>query len=445
MRRTFSFAPRLPLSLVLTAFCATFCIEAAHPAYAQSDQEHASIAQVVRLESGSGCGTGVMLQEGYVLTAHHVVAQPCVSGECVGLSIHRAPRVGSPATELVEGTPKMLRSSPAFDLALLQVDSAAQGEPQLPTIPMAPGATLFSYSFPGCGALTLTSGAAEDTRSPLVKTSLLGSFGSSGAPVFDEQGALVGMADQAAEVVGAIRARVSGTPFSLRVVTMEAIAAILSAAPELQCTVEAEQLVAHYQHQVQQHGGVRRALMGLEFLKTARTLLPCAGHEGFPRAALAHVLQRGSSLDYLLAAPFEDSRTMRAFESLVLSYNLEEGGPYLAPLQRIHPQRVSAALARSGRPQAHLEHLEQLLSSAASSRYPGLEMFGWVATLLLLALGVAWGASAGAVFATTQGGLLRRLGVTLFAQLVLWPVSLLFLGVARRRPTRRKRTSSPRA
>lgn len=159
----------------------------------QPEQVAAWSQSVVRLTIGGASCSGVIVDDqGTVATAYH-----CVAGS-------RRPRV-----EVRDGPPlpsRVIATSPRDDLALLRVEGLAGRAPRpLRTQPVAPGMPVlaighpFGGAPPGSGAFagtlswSVAQGIVSAVGERLIQTDAALNPGTSGGPVLDEQGAVVGI------------------------------------------------------------------------------------------------------------------------------------------------------------------------------------------------------------------------------------------------------------
>lgn len=149
---------------------------------------------VVRLTSGGASCTGVLIDEqGTVATAYHCVAAL------------RRPRVEP--RQGVEVSARVIATSPRDDLALLRAPDLAGKVPPRPlrTAPLAPGLAVLAIGHPFGGAPTqggayagtlswsVSQGIVSAVGERLVQTDAALNPGTSGGPVLDEAGAVVGI------------------------------------------------------------------------------------------------------------------------------------------------------------------------------------------------------------------------------------------------------------
>lgn len=147
---------------------------------------------VVRVMVGNGHGSGVHIGNGYVLTAEHVVARSLKAPKDKPLPVAIRADDGS------EVTGQVLWASAQYDVALVKVHSAA-GAADLACRPLVIGETVMAYGNP----LTLqwarswgrvSTDEQEVGRWPravAMDTAVMP--GSSGGPIFDEAGNVVGL------------------------------------------------------------------------------------------------------------------------------------------------------------------------------------------------------------------------------------------------------------
>jgi S1-C subfamily serine protease len=164
-----------------------------------------------------GGGSGVIIaHDGSVLTSAHLLLR-ADGRRHDAFVIGRPERPGQPPVLICAGRPDRSKLQPEVDLALVKCDADLDGRPRLataaerPWIPApisrdaapSPGAPLWIIGYPdvGGGAITVVQGAvtgytglAGTVGEDLIKTDAAISFGNSGGPVLDANGAVIGIA-----------------------------------------------------------------------------------------------------------------------------------------------------------------------------------------------------------------------------------------------------------
>jgi S1-C subfamily serine protease len=151
-------------------------------------QDDAAVKVIVKGKNGSGHGSGVVLKDGYVLTAAHVVADK--DGE------RKVTVNGVDAT--------ILWASDPYDVALLQVSSGIglRGSREIGCRDLSVGERLWTSGYPmdlpgpvtSSGLVSSRTGKLKDNQwREFVTTDMVMTGGISGAGVLDTSGQVVGI------------------------------------------------------------------------------------------------------------------------------------------------------------------------------------------------------------------------------------------------------------
>ncbi len=169
---------------------------------------HYTARVVVSCPSGElQTGSGVLIApEGYVATAFHVVQQLVMGDGCTAeVGIGR--RIDEPVAVTYEA--QIITYDPVLDIALLRIVADRAGRPpntpfpyaEMAPVPPAVGETVHVLGFPAIseGLLAYDSdtiisvGDCDSAETCWMLTEAFASWGSSGGPVFDSKGRLIGM------------------------------------------------------------------------------------------------------------------------------------------------------------------------------------------------------------------------------------------------------------
>lgn len=206
------------ISLLLTTWLLTACASVTPTASLAPQLAHTTARIVVTCPGQEGhAGSGVVVApEGYVLTAYHVVQEAFTQASCtVQVGIGR--RVNEPVRLTYRARP--VAHDSAMDLALLLIVSDLIGRAPDTTFPyaaLAPsppevGEVVHVLGFPSLseGILAydsdtiISEGSCQSADTCWLLTEAFASWGSSGGPVFDDRGRLVGITvGQRSMVVG---------------------------------------------------------------------------------------------------------------------------------------------------------------------------------------------------------------------------------------------------
>lgn len=137
-----------------------------------------TVTQAYLVETQYGSGSGVCIEDGYILTAHHVVFGHNMVTVTVGGVVYDVQRY-----ETLDGR----------DAAILKVDTPALPVPIRQT-PIIVGDIVFIVGYPyGNGPFITTGIVSGDYGNGLVLLDAGAQAGNSGGPVFDTNGELIGI------------------------------------------------------------------------------------------------------------------------------------------------------------------------------------------------------------------------------------------------------------
>ncbi|MBX7144077.1 MAG: serine protease [Oligoflexia bacterium] len=387
---------------------------------------------MVLLRSGvnGGCATAAIVSPGLLLTNAHVTDLVCPYNNCSKLEVLRAGSLGAAAREPLDlGKIEVASSLHALDIATLRYErkEALAAETLNFALPVN-GEKIKALGFPRCGPLTESLGAINSLSNLHIHTDARSAHGSSGSLVLNANSEIVGLLDQSDSLLDALQSLVTGKSFPARGVRGDVLSKLISLpTPKLALEAQAELLMDYHHSQVSTRAGNGRVWPALTFISMV---------DGFRLDAIAvapaeeaqALLAVGEFPATLPPDPQQQSRLANLVELVTIAHNLEYKGAFESLLTPLQMEGWQAALTASGRSNAQIESLVELVKPALEMKLQGLirVLTRWAALAIcgvLLALGL-WCLSLGYAWAWFNGSLLRRLvATTLFA--ALWPVSLL--------------------
>ncbi len=404
---------------------------------------HSKSALLLLSETGA-CATGFLIDDGKIITNYHVAGVVCPFGKCRGLRIQKSTRLGSPPVEELRYEKATLtRRATALDIAMIEVTPAlrfAQPAP-LKTAPLpAPGTTLHATGYPACKVLQRSTGQLTGADPMHALTSIPGAFGSSGSPVFLDDGSLVGVVAQASSLSDALSYYLLKNSFPLRIIRADVISDMLSKNEADLFRSEVSILNAYYREAVMPNESYLRMMPGYQFLAAAgglrsQVLLSPSLTQYAPQFLWFDEFL--DSLPQIPKAGEKDLSTFYAVERLLTGVNIELNGPHQSLFRLVKPDELQAALSAAGRPEAHVEEIVDMVRHAQNRNFRGvqIQLILYCAALVsvLTILAALWGASTLYVFRAGSGGLIVRAFKAACVAVLLWPVSFVVYLLARRR------------
>lgn len=394
---------------------------------------------LLKSQDGSACGSGFLLPGGFVITASHLARSLCPSSHCTG-EVWRSQAIREAATTRLEVTTELVEDLPGLDVSLLKV--APPPSPPVLGIAKSPlrmGDSVSVAGFPNCRTLEVVAGKVTQLDDLWMITNAPAAPGNSGSAVLNGEGAITGMVDEAASAISATLNSVLGSRFSTRDVRIDAILPLLisrGTPPEESILREASLINRYHDTTLVAFQSTARPITSLRFF----ALVDGLRHRALTVAPSSHAfMQRLVALNGYPSRPKEVAATYLPLDETVLRFQLEQRGPYRAPLHPLNRQQLVQELSGTG--------LEETAQRFFRSNYLGYDLmsFALIAGLILLALPLAllWAFSLGFVYAQATGGVLKRLWITLIVALGLWPLSLLAFRTRERRLAKRRAKRSP--
>jgi hypothetical protein len=326
---------------------------------------------VVLLRGDSTCGSGFVYNN-RIITNAHLVSSLCPLGDCSGLKVSEI--------ECSKWSVDSIKRS--LDLGALTC-SEPISKPGL-TLGSSKTSSVTIVGFPRCGAQKTSTGEViQESRLHLTLTAK-GDFGSSGSPILDSDGNLIGIIDQAASAKSLLRSKILlQSEFPMRGVRAENLRYLKG--PYLEEISHV--LLDYYRQTVRNFSGIDRLLLSFDFL---------ARIEGFN----IDVVESGEAP--LLIGYLEQIPHATRYSSLILAASLEGRGPYFKPFKPLTDETKSKIISRN-------EHFQELYAGLEKNPYAGLELTIIKYALILLLIALTIGIVLGIVGTTAVGYIRRRI------------------------------------
>ncbi|GEM_PF-3803691 len=312
---------------------------------------------VVLLRGNSTCGTGFVFND-RVITNAHLVSSLCPLTDCSDLKVEGI----SCAKWSVAGIKRSL------DLGAL----ACSDPIDKPGLSLSSGysSKVSIVGFPKCGEQKISSGEIiQESRLHLTLTAK-GNYGSSGSPILDSEGKLVGIVDQAASAKTLLQSKMFfQSEFPMRGVSAKNLKYLEGSELDQISHV----LLDYYRNIGRTLSGIDRLLFSFDFL---------ARIEGFNIDVVA------SGESPLLFGYLEQIPLNTKYPPLVFAATLEGRGPYFKPFKPLEGNIESEIL--SGNP-----NFQELYSGLKTNPYSGLELtmikYAFILLVAVLLIGLVIG------------------------------------------------------
>lgn len=326
-------------------------------------------SSVVLLRSDSTCGSGFVYNN-RVITNAHLVSSLCPLGDCSGLRVS--------GIECSRWSVDSIKRS--LDLGALSCSEPIVN----PGLALGTGktSTVTIVGFPRCGEQKTSTGEViQESRLHLTLTAK-GDYGSSGSPILDSDGNLIGIIDQAASAKSLLQSKILlQSDFPMRGVRAENLRYLNG--PNL---VEISQvLLDYYRQTIRNFSGIDRLLLSFDFL---------ARIEGFN----IDVVESGEApllIGYLEQIPYANR-----YSSLILAASLEGRGPYFKPFKPLTNETKSKIISSN-------KDFKELYDGLGRNPYAGLELtmikYALILILIVLVIGIALG-----IIGTSAVGYIKR-------------------------------------
>jgi hypothetical protein len=387
---------------------------------------------VLRSATKNYCASGVLFENGKILTANHAARELCARGKCHDLVVGVTEKIGADPTEHTGVLYSVDVAFDALDLALL-TPPEGEGERGKLTIDEIPARgedrSIITASYPGCSLLQLEPATIEHEDSLTMKTGTKGSAGSSGGAVLSSNGILLGVITRGNSELETSWGKLFGEKFKLGAVRLNP--------REIDKPLSDEALTAQISRLIEYHHTVvltaptssERKWASLKFIGSVKGLLSqMSTMVTFDTDRIRSLLfldrYPGDLLNYVLSQPIPEKidSLQRQFEVLTLLAATESKG--LRADFRTHVN-VSDALTLSDR--AGRADLKDVLLKLEKSKYPGTEMM-WLSSGLWLLLPCIpllffYGWTLGYVWAKEPKG--RKFLFSIIVALAAWPLSFI--------------------
>jgi len=438
------FLTRLKLSGLLTALLLVF----AGAAHSQMDTENMYAKSILLLLSETGaCATGFLIDDGKIITNYHVASVVCPFGKCKGLRIQKSSRLGHPPVEELRYEKAVLaKSASALDIALIEVTPTlrfAQPSPlRISELPPA-GSNVTVAGYPACQVLQKSSGQITSSDPMHALTSVKGAFGSSGSPVFRDDGSLAGVVAQASSLSDALSYYLLKNSFPLRIIRADILNDLLSKNDAELFKREVSILNEYYNEAVMPKQSYKRMMPSYQFLASAQGL---RSHVLVSPSLNTYAPQFLWFDDYIDALPQipksgeKDPSTFLAIERLLTGVNIELNGPQQSLFRMVKADELQAALSNAGRPDAHVKEILDMVKNVQDKKFWGVQiqliLYSVLVALALMVLAALWGASVIYVLVKSSGGFFLRAFKAACIAVLFWPVSFLVFLAGRRKNNR---------
>lgn len=321
----------------------------------------------------SACGTGLLLEQKYLISNAHLVENLCPQNDCSNLSAWISAGFELPANSKVAVEKFTLRLKlRALDLAVIEIS------PELPSgsyfrfnrrawQDMKLDMPAEMYGFPGCRQLIQSRGLLQQVQALHLFSTLEGRHGSSGSPISLADGSLLGIADEADSFLAALFSKLFRTNFALRGIQASHLAYLLEHIGENKKLLlyESELLLAHYQTRISPLSGLLRLLKGVEFQFYVRELLAdyqyLQGDANFSSLLGVHP-EKTLSID----GHFPDEPEISLILSLILLANIEQHG--ISDFETLHKLVFNSPFLRE-------QNKRQILQALLAESPAGMNRF----------------------------------------------------------------------
>jgi V8-like Glu-specific endopeptidase len=419
-----------------------------------------SSPHTVRLTSTASrtCGSGILLNSSRILTTAHVARSLCTSTRCVQLQIRGSLNKRMVEREFTQAIVE--RYSGALDLAVLNlaepfVDNNI-AEVRLATSMPALGTDILVRGYPECGDEVTTSGKIVTQGKLQSISSAQGKPGSSGSGVFNEEGELLGVVDQAAHLSGVFAYHLFGSSFNLTFVNSPVVSSILAGDAFDSLIQEAKVLNSFFQEEVVSTTGWRRLVLSDQFLSVTDSFHQRLGQvspsledlriltylRGYPGRELHELLHE--------VTPTTAEQATEQVLLLTVSAMLERHGFQAALLQPLLPTTVRALIEQSPTPISFRTKALDIVNRFEASRYQGFKIMLFTtmgsAALLVAFILILWAFSLGYVlrYLADVPFRLYRLWILFVVAFGFWPLSLFIFWFKEYRRRKRLLRSIPK-
>lgn len=402
---------------------------------------------MLRAQAGPACGSGLLLEDGLILTASHLTDALCPLGNCSRveiLSADGADQTPTPFDSALAYSLSIFRQFPALDITLLKL----QGPPRrgLELFARKDGPALaepvYAAGFPGCRSLSLSFGHISRLNQARLETSARGGRGSSGGILFDSSFRPLGVVIQAQNIADAIDSLITTGTFSLRAARTDLLESLINLPDQAALAWQARLLVeaylaestaASHLQMIAAQAGFVSGMQGLA--RTIRTSELKPAYQALPG-----LLYSAPSALLELPQPLPEDPDYFETEAAFALAALEANSLELSLIDLPDPHALRDALIASGRPVETTDRFfRRTLQILHNPLYGVRGLFVKVFRPVLLAgalLFLLWSWSLGFVYASHKGTLASRLALMLLVAVFFWPLSFLAFLLLQRRKLR---------
>jgi S1-C subfamily serine protease len=418
---------------------------------------------LLRSASEDVCGSGVLLKNGDILTADHLIRDLCPANFCDNLTIERevGGKDGKDERELITGLRYSVKTSlSSFDIALLTPNTSSSqdvslkghfslgSEPPLTATVFAEvfnkstpsqekvinaeqrvGQEVTALSYVGCEELKVSKGEITANDPVFYSTTALGDYGSSGGALIDREGKLLGIVTEAASNWQMVKGKLFNSSFYIKAAGV--LPSILHNTTEESSLInEARVIIDFYNYKIKNLnkaadrkwydlelfkliGGFRRRILASD--EPTELLKPLLASEGYLSEVVSLLIDRPAPPNKLL---------FHLADELALINSFEKNGPNSSFFKKIDALTSSDVLKSYGYP-LRAEQLQRF----AKTEHLGANLL-WTAfylytALLVFIFLVAYAFSLGYVWGKERTPLFKRVLIVLVVGLLGWPLSLL--------------------
>jgi hypothetical protein len=327
---------------------------------------------------------------------------------------------------------KLIKEVPALDFSILEMRGDTRPTGYFKTRAQERvGDDIQVLGFPHCAKLQLSPGKIKQSDAIRIYTSSEVAHGSSGSPMFDKSGSLIGMIDEASSLVEGLGSMLLGGTFEGRAIPAGLIFEMANLEENMGLRRQINLLLDYHRNSIRDATGTTRLRESFEFAERASALAEEISTSKVDISPFRSILwwDRDFTLLPRLLTAGVTGELAEAMEKLSLVYNLEANGMRGQSFEEVDASTLERQLSATGRSAEHIAELTDIIEHAKGSRYPGtvwiLVMAGGIAFVTVLVAAAIWSWTLGYVWATAEGGVIRRFFVMIFVGLFFWPLSFI--------------------
>jgi V8-like Glu-specific endopeptidase len=412
------------------------------PISAENKVPQALIDSVVLLTANnSRCATGFITKDGILYTNAHVINSLCVARKCSNIKIKKASAIGRLADiELDIKNISVKAMSSMLDVAILESEEIKNsGTFELAGYPIKEKQAVSVLGFPGCKELAFSSGEVISSQTLRTYTSTDGAHGSSGSPLIDETGKVVGIVNQASSIAGGLGSLLFETKFKNRAVPISTISEVFTdIGSNASITTQVKLLNSFYKTELSKVLGLDRIRESLELSQRIRSLADDILNSEYISPETIYLTIAERDLIFLASLPWKKEFAELAKESqeLAIYAAIESRGLLNQNFQKIERQELEEALKNSNHPTEQISKVLDIFESAEAQKNGGVYSMGtrYILPIIITVGGLffIYSFTLGIVFSTAYGGFIKRIFKTALVGIALWPISFVIFLLFRR-------------